>query len=126
MSGIANNKFTMNDLKKLSAYALQQRIEPLEVQDKEQAKALNKQEQLISRLLGIPIYHTWEPGDRFYNIPTKAIYEKQDPALREIRENNNMDSGRPHENTEDNSVDPQPGKEKRGVAEKVVRKVKKK
>jgi len=126
MSGIANNKFTMNDLKKLSAYALQDRIEPLEVLDKEQAKALNKQEQLMSRLLGVPVYHTWEPGDRFYSIPIRPIYEKEDSALRAIGENSDMDKGRPSENTKDNSVNPPAGKPVRKVAKKVVQKVRKK
>lgn len=112
MSGIANTKLTLAELQKLQAYALRHRIEPQKVPDTETAKLFNDQEKLFSRLLGVPIYHTWKMGDRFYGIPLRPIHE-EDSYLGKAgtKQNNNLEQGRSSKNA---------GKKKRGVAEKAV------
>ncbi len=72
MSGIATDKLTFNELKKIFSYAMENRIEPGEVKTKEEAKKLNKIDNLVSKLLGIAKYHTWQVGDKYYPLYVKA------------------------------------------------------
>jgi hypothetical protein len=75
MPGIAGLKFTIEDIKKLYAYCLENRVEPKTVETKAQASMFNKRDRLVARLLGLNIYHEWNVGDRYYELPIKAKEE---------------------------------------------------
>jgi lambda repressor-like predicted transcriptional regulator len=79
MSGIAGLKFTFSDLKKLAAYAMENAVEPKTIESKTQAGMFNKRDRLMASALGLKVYHTWQVGDRYYELPIKAKDEEQLP-----------------------------------------------
>jgi hypothetical protein len=65
MAGIAGHKFTLEELKQLSAYALEAAVDPGIIETREEAKSFNDVEKKVAKSLGIQP-HVWTVGEKYY------------------------------------------------------------
>lgn len=82
MPGIAGVKFTFAELLKIAAYALEHRIEPMQIITEEEAAKFNKHDRMLFGIFGIKPSHTWAVGDRYYLLPCKGSSDNELAQLR--------------------------------------------